>query len=208
MKKEVKIGVTATLMEWMTAHPQKAQILISEIEDAVHMTAAVFKRAPDSKIRALCAHMVVDKEIKNALTKAEQKPSCKRGCSYCCYLSVDITADEADLILAHLQKENRTLDWDRLERQAAVQDFRTLSHEDKRCTFLGKEGECTIYDVRPLNCRKYLVVGDPKDCETGITTEGARVNLLVAAKAEVYTSAVFSIMGSARMANILLRLRK
>lgn len=86
-------------------------------------------------------------------------PACKAGCGWCCHQQVGVSVPEAVRIAAHVRalpaaeaaamtarlrqvadktREMDTLDWARAH---------------VACPFLGADGNCMIYAVRPLRCR-------------------------------------------------------
>jgi Fe-S-cluster containining protein len=87
--------------------------------------------------------------------------ACKRGCSYCCHLRVEIRPHDA-FVLAHHVATKFTAD----ERARAVarmeENLRRIApltpEEHVRagipCALLA-DGACTAYDARPATCRKY-----------------------------------------------------
>jgi len=80
---------------------------------------------------------------------------CKLGCSHCCHINVHITTLEAYYIG---QKHHVEINHDR--------PFSFNYGQDRTpCTFLSKEGKCTIYSDRPFVCRVFHVLDDPKYCE-------------------------------------------
>jgi Fe-S-cluster containining protein len=101
-----------------------------------------------------------------------ERVSCKKGCHSCCYNLVKATMAEGTAIAAHLL-EKRTFEQHRpqLEKTAALTDsfadnddatFRYLASKTP-CAFL-KDGECSIYELRPAACRTYFVASDPRNC--------------------------------------------
>ncbi len=105
---------------------------------------------------------------------------CKKGCSTCCNLVVEITAIEADLIKDYViknfgQEEIKTLEGKLKNdcyhypnsQHCLSDDSLRLKHFklNRPCSFLSPNGECTIYEVRPINCRSYLVFSDPETCK-------------------------------------------
>lgn len=86
------------------------------------------------------------------LRSQERFVACRRGCSHCCHMNVQISNIEAE----------------RLEERSGRQKakiIRPVRHEqDKfegvRCPFLGGNGECTVYDARPLACRTHTSFGE------------------------------------------------
>jgi Fe-S-cluster containining protein len=87
--------------------------------------------------------------------------ACKRGCSYCCHLRVEIRPHDAFVIAQHVATKF-TAD----ERARAVarieQNLRRIApltpEEHVRagiaCALL-EDGACTVYEARPATCRKY-----------------------------------------------------
>lgn len=90
----------------------------------------------------------------------EAPPSaCKAGCGWCCHQQVGISAPEAARILVHLstlpEGEAAPLK-DKIRAAAkatAGMGTRTRARSKLPCPFLGDDGACSIYAVRPLRCR-------------------------------------------------------
>lgn len=98
--------------------------------------------------------------------KINQIPSCKKGCSHCCYMKVSVMRSEAMVLAEHIRTNPGSISMKRLRRQAkakTVKEWQQLSFPDQRCVFL-KENLCTVYDDRPIACRYYFVVSDPELC--------------------------------------------
>jgi Fe-S-cluster containining protein len=108
--------------------------------------------------------------------------SCKKGCSFCCKIIVSTTALEAELIRSFMinkypnniikeiykkidaNKDNypQPLKENRRYPEATTGSFQQL---DIPCPFLSDESTCTIYDVRPFVCRRYLVFSESEKCK-------------------------------------------
>ncbi|MDW7644461.1 MAG: YkgJ family cysteine cluster protein [Desulfuromonadales bacterium] len=92
------------------------------------------------------------------------KIHCGRGCRNCCTLHVDVSLTEALLVSDALSAEQAAAVASTVERMttelAGVDDFKTfLRHYRQRvgaCPFLGADGACTVYAVRPFACRALL----------------------------------------------------
>lgn len=72
--------------------------------------------------------------------------ACRRGCSACCRMNVTITSLEAETIAAAIGRP-------------AARVTETIAHSQDKfvgtpCPFLVAD-ECSIYDDRPLSCRKH-----------------------------------------------------
>lgn len=124
--------------------------------------------------------------------------SCKRGCSACCHINVDITNDEAE-ILRKLPHGRENLE---LHKKLGHSPRSNLSKEQSACPFL-KDNECSIYDNRPFACRVYHVVSDPKFCDIR-ENAGGMVEVVVKASVDIIRAANYEIYGCDTMANQLL----
>ncbi|UYL09403.1 YkgJ family cysteine cluster protein [Bdellovibrio sp. SKB1291214] len=121
----------------------------------------------DDVLRARALHHLVEAEIES---EKDIKISCRKGCSACCHMEVEITSYEAK-ILSQLVKEGHAIDRARLKRQSqrTLQDPQWKQgprHADNPCVFLNGEGSCSIYEHRPVMCRRHSVTTPPKNCDT------------------------------------------
>lgn len=123
----------------------------------------LLKEAPGAN-RARKLHALIEAEVEKA---AAIPTSCKKGCSACCHLEVEIDIDEAEL-LADLIEAGHPIDLKKLEVQAKRkrQDPTWMLGvtESNRCGFLGEGGACSIYEDRPSICRKHSVVSPAEHC--------------------------------------------
>jgi hypothetical protein len=87
--------------------------------------------------------------------------ACKRGCSYCCHLRVEIRPHEAFVLSQHIRAtfnaEQRSRAMARIEEN--LRRIAALSPEQHvragiPCALL-EEGICSAYEGRPATCRKY-----------------------------------------------------
>lgn len=100
---------------------------------------------------------------------------CKKGCSFCCHISVSITADEAHFIGQFCKKNNIKISKKYLKHQLSIHEKEIPLSSASACVFL-KDKTCTIYPARPLNCRKHMVVTEPKYCNTKLTDNSQAIN--------------------------------
>lgn len=86
-------------------------------------------------------------------TDISKHTACRNRCSYCCHQAVSITAIEAARIANHLGigYTNIAPISDVNEAIKAVYTTRD-KYFGVPCTFLGSDGACGIYEVRPLEC--------------------------------------------------------
>ncbi|WP_368073434.1 YkgJ family cysteine cluster protein [Ralstonia sp. NFACC01] len=80
--------------------------------------------------------------------------SCSKGCSHCCSIDVQLTTLEAEYIQVYA---GVPLD---------AREGLTTGHRTP-CPFLTDAGACGIYEHRPVVCRIYHALGDPKNCLPG-----------------------------------------
>ncbi len=105
----------------------------------------------------------IDKYFDNAPAENKKEIQCKTGCIHCCFIEVDISEDEAAIILDYCNENGIAIDKEYLEKQAAV--GRKKYSELSRCVFLKEDNLCSIYPVRPIACRKHWVKTDPSLCD-------------------------------------------
>ena len=107
-------------------------------------------------------YQAIDKFFLNAPEENKQDIKCKAGCTACCFIDVEISGDEAEVIIDYCVENGIEIDKVYLTEQAAVgrKSYTALS----RCVFL-KNNLCSIYDVRPMACRKHWVKTDPVLCD-------------------------------------------
>ena len=104
----------------------------------------------------------IDSFFVNTPEESKKEIQCKAGCTACCFIDVDISADEATVIIDYCRENDIEVDKAYLTEQAAIgrRSYSALS----RCVFL-KDNFCSIYPVRPIACRKHWVKTDPALCD-------------------------------------------
>jgi uncharacterized protein len=95
---------------------------------------------------------------------ASHELACRAGCTACCRQDLSVSIVEADTIFGWLRHHGVG---DACSDRTAVDDhplFESLALDDA-CMFLGREGLCTIYPVRPIICRSH---GLPLQVDGGV----------------------------------------
>jgi Fe-S-cluster containining protein len=148
--------------------------LNSRIGRLLSVYKGYFFRYPPGEVRAIYLHTEIDSTLKEDLERGElqgRKVQCKKGCNFCCHRMVSITSDEAALLTTLLeQRDGGTISANTIaELESRANTFEASlegsifqwrsSYEMSKCYFL-KNGECTIYDNRPDNCRLMNVSSD------------------------------------------------
>lgn len=110
-----------------------------------------------------------------AINLVSPNTPCKKGCTYCCYQAVPVSLRHAQLISEKVGVPHKSLDYEPTLKNPESTDKRLKDNIYKYmrtpCPFLGVEGECTIYDVRPMPCRLHHVIEmTPERCDlfTGV----------------------------------------
>lgn len=91
--------------------------------------------------------------------------SCKKGCHFCCRQNVEVSEAEVAVIVEFLKEHGINISRNYLMEQLKYGRKEVSRTEVGWRTFL-KDGECSIYPVRPLACRSYHVVSVPELCDT------------------------------------------
>ncbi|MEO6251880.1 MAG: YkgJ family cysteine cluster protein [Ferruginibacter sp.] len=104
----------------------------------------------------------IDGFFVNTPEESKKEIQCKAGCTACCFIDVDVSGDEAAMIIDHCTENGIEVDKAYLSEQAAT--GRTSYSALSRCVFL-KDNLCSIYPVRPIACRKHWVKTDPALCD-------------------------------------------
>jgi len=126
---------------------------------------AAFKDARDPKVLATAVvrfHARVDEVVDATLRGHSVKVACRRGCSFCCSLQVQVAPHEAFTLAQWLAKN---FDAERLAAATArlrdnAAKTRAMGDEARKrsnlaCALLGDEGACTVYEARPAQCRRF-----------------------------------------------------
>jgi len=154
-------------------------------------------------------HGAIDGAMADIIKETKEKPSCGKGCSFCCFLQVDISDDEAVLLKEYSREIGVDIDYNHLEKQlsASNEEFLKLPLSERKCVFLDGFASCKVYEHRPSACRKLLVVSDPALCDTD-KNMGAKVGRLVSVEAEVLTSSLLNARESGSMAKMLIKAKE
>lgn len=121
--------------------------------------------------------------VDSGISQFEKYAPCKKGCGHCCSLYLECTAIEAEAIRRHIVKERKEeLDilFNRInemrENLKTVKNSHELNFDERKelylnyllkresCVFLNEEKACSIYNVRPLSCRKFIVFNSSEKC--------------------------------------------
>lgn len=186
--------------------PDQQDAVADGLEFYIHQYRSL-KEENDSVSVAAAIHSAVDNAVTEQIAAdTEHTPTCGKACSFCCFLSVDVSIDEAELLVTHAEEKNIDIDYERLEKQAETKgdDYLKLNAKDRKCVFLTPFAVCGVYEHRPSSCRKLNVMTDPELCDT-VNNLGAEVGRMVSIDAEIMTSASMNAIESGTMAEMILK---
>lgn len=124
----------------------------------------------------------VDEAIAMFFRDANVKPPCRPGCAFCCYIQVEAMVPEVILILRRIwSKPRKVRDAILAAAREAAPVVHTMSVADRceakiPCPLLW-EGQCSIYAVRPLSCRRFYVA-DRSYCVKAFGVRDSEVPLM------------------------------
>lgn len=145
---------------------------------------------PDPLVRWIeHCHGYLDRMIESVHSEMAREGAspvaCGVGCSYCCYMCVDIFRVEApriaDYVLREMPERLEEIT-KRLEQQVKARQTEPGDEEDDQdryahqrvpCAFLADDGSCGIYPVRPIPCRSHHSL-DVARCKRGLVETGVK----------------------------------
>lgn len=168
-----KKELTYNLSQFLSANKKVDRF----IEDRIEEISFYKKISIDDGLRKLKRlYEIIDR----ALEPIKEISSCSKGCSHCCRgMIVDTTDIEHKIIMEYINNSFSEIEMKKLKGKINVHKKYTqnlvknksryeLQHDFSKknipCAFLDDQNRCTIYPVRPLKCREYLVFNRPDDC--------------------------------------------
>ncbi|MBC7533369.1 MAG: YkgJ family cysteine cluster protein [Oligoflexus sp.] len=142
--------------------------------------------------------------IKETEHNSSEPISCRAGCGFCCHQTVFVSPTEYENIKDHLVANDIKLDQAHLQAQRddiSNGVYHKLKVLDRRCVFLGDNSSCTIYEARPIMCRRHHVYSEPEHCASGSTSE---MRFDVSPRTEGHLSAYFAYYQAAPFQDYLL----
>ena len=97
-------------------------------------------------------------QLDDALSRTRQAMdvpiACAAGCSWCCWLRIDVRAHEVLVLARSLRRMHGAEALAALQQQAAERAADPA--RSAPCLLLGAQGQCTVYAARPSACRRYF----------------------------------------------------
>lgn len=130
---------------------ERAHSALSGARDAAKLGGAVVR-----------FHRHVDEVLERSHRAHATAVACRRGCSLCCHMQVEVLPPEAFSLAAwlrrHLAPPALAAVTQRL--RANVERIRAIGIEARKranlaCALLGPDGACTAYEARPAQCRRF-----------------------------------------------------
>lgn len=114
---------------------------VSRAEDEIPKVVRQMNAAARSKLQRIY-------QVADALS-AHREPfvACRKGCAACCHMNVSITAVEAERLARASGRRKTPL--------VSTVDHAPDEFSGGPCPFLDGQGVCSVYEDRPLSCRKH-----------------------------------------------------
>lgn len=150
-RERVKTG-ERNLARGMPTSPAREDVVA--IAEVVRAKLAESGNAQRASQAAGLAQALAERSLKAHPPRIEI--ACRKGCAYCCHLMVAVTAPEAFRIAALIRKGVPGLDATTVK--AKAKPLIGVAHPARvgaklACPLL-VDGDCGVYDVRPLTCRQ------------------------------------------------------
>lgn len=196
--------VTSLLKNYLTGLQEQSQQ--SDVEAIIKLVEAYtdqFKKLcgtnPASGWQAVIK--AADDVISATPEATKNQFQCKPGCTHCCYIDLDISQNEAAAIINYCLTNDIDIDREHLMNQVEI--GRNIFSKYSRCVFL-KETICSIYPVRPMNCRKHYVYTDPSLCDNSTNTIN-QIGTFFDLHTEIYASAMLNISETGPIEKMLIK---
>lgn len=172
MKPRNEWFTTTALKNLLGENQELIPTALNFMEDYATHYKKVLKEDGSLTAAASCLNDI-DQSIKRQAEASDENKqrfseiACKKGCYSCCLQPVMISKEEAELIIQYCKENKIKIDKKLLMRQRKVDEstWYDLPKNQHRCAFLNEKNECSIYEVRPANCRKYFVLWDSSACD-------------------------------------------
>ena len=136
------------------------------------------RRQPQAEALAAYVELLrkIDAKVSEIRSRHPSAFSCARRCHGCCAPGLTVSALEAESIREYLSRDG-------IASNAAQTLAETRPHARARCGFLTAEGDCSIYEARPIVCRSHgapIVTPDGERDVCPLNFDGIRLDELPA----------------------------
>lgn len=97
-------------------------------------------------------------------SKMSEVISCSKSCSFCCHDEINLSKNEVEYLLSKIKENNVKPNRRLLKIQNKTEDFHKIKWAHKACSLLDSNGNCSVYEFRPMICRTHNSTIDPKFC--------------------------------------------
>ena len=191
----LKVAINMPVVSHILSNNQKEiENFAGKVCDAVLELEPQIKNL-DKEQQVMILSKLFDKALKLD-RKHYKKASCKRGCNQCCHMKTDAMPQEAEVALNWALENNVEIDTEALKEQVkfkeGTDEREWFKMKHKKCVFL-KKGECSVYPVRPMSCRRYHVTTPASLCDT---TKSNKVASIVSINTELAYSVAMTYYGT------------
>ena len=98
-------------------------------------------------------HQETDELLK--ISGAMEGTSCSNNCNFCCHDNIATSRYEGAYIVNRAIEEKVKINKQHLKDQFKVNDLRELKWAKRKCPFVQANGNCGVYEYRPMICRTH-----------------------------------------------------
>ncbi|HEY4062280.1 MAG TPA: YkgJ family cysteine cluster protein [Puia sp.] len=194
-KRIVNIALTSTILNFIEAYPEEnsLQEVAERIVEQLQTFEDLQRRDKTKHTVLTVSYILIDKLM--AELREDQQISCYKGCAHCCRMNVDVTPMEVELIIDFCKQNNIVINQAYLLLQSTIPKTElAFTPALATCTFLSKDNLCTIYPVRPMSCRKWMVTTPSELCNIP-KYPTAQIGAWIDLNAEIVAAAINTLQG-------------
>lgn len=115
-----------------------------------------------SESEVLKKHLIIYNNISDNLdsfqNKIKDKIACKPNCSFCCNQKVTVSISELELLVDFIRRNLDEISLLNLKKNSCANGmiYQQNLMVNKPCSLLNSEGKCSVYSIRPFECRRYI----------------------------------------------------
>lgn len=158
--------VAMQLVAWPLVRSEGAvmsKAVCQAVYESTYRTMGAALRRGDPLAVAAGALRHLDETIAGFRQMTGAAVACRAGCSFCCWMRIDVRAHEVLVVSRHLQSESLAEGREALMARIRMAGARVagLGYDERQalhqpCALLDHAGCCSVYAARPAACRRYF----------------------------------------------------
>ena len=140
-----------------------SRVLLQAVYQSTYRTVSAALRRGDALAVAAGALGHLDETVAGFRQMSGQEVACRAGCSFCCWMRIDVRAHEALVVHRQLQSDSLAHVREAVAARVRAAGARVagLGYVERQtvhqpCALLDHAGCCSVYAARPAACRRYF----------------------------------------------------